>query len=200
MSTLSNNPVDTVAPINTTAHATETVAAKAPAMRMHAIKAALPEFFAVDTPALVASLTDKGARIMALGFALAGCAVERAQSGNMPTQWADVQKACEALKGATKTRVTRALDIVGGVKPAHLKSSDIAVYADFAQAIAADIIGMLTPPISDKVKATPTNWKAIAEQCQAECKLLQSDIATLSALLSASGVEIPALTSKPATV
>ena len=192
--------VTSTAPVTDTAPAINKVAAKPVTMRMHAIKSAMPEFFAVDTPALVSALTDKGARVMALGFALAGCAVERAQSGNMPTQWADVQKACEALKGATKTRVTRALDIVGGVKPAHLKSHDIVVYQEFATDTAAAIIDVLTPATSDKAKATPKNWKAIAEQAQADCTLLQSDIATLQALLVANNLKAPALTRAPAPV
>lgn len=135
-----------------------------PRVSMADLRLALPDFFTTGINDLVKALTDKGARIESLGQALAGCALERAQSGNLPNQWLSIEAASNALKGQTKSRALKALALVAGVKPASGQKFTVKQYDAFAYTSMMDIVALLTPPVAVKSTIIPVNYKALSEE------------------------------------
>lgn len=162
--------------------------APAPAVKrltMAQVRHALPQFFSTPVNDLVKSLTDKGTRIEALSQALAGCALERAQSGNMPTVWALVETSANALKGQTKARALSALAHVASIAPASAKGFDVADYEEFAYSTMVELVGLLTPPATVKKPATDkVDYKALAETYKAERDALAQELQDLRASLN----------------
>lgn len=149
---------------------------------MRDLRADLPQYFAANVPALIKSLSDKSARIEALALALVGGAIERAQSGNLPSVWLDVRHACEALKGATKQRADKALALVDSVRPGSL-SGPVSDFEAFAADLCASLREALTPP-APKAKGPAINWKARAEAAEAEAQVLRDEVTALRAALA----------------
>lgn len=152
---------------------------------MRDLRAALPQYFAANVPALVRALSDKGARVESLALALVGGAVERAQSGNLPAVWLDVRAAAEALKGATKARADKALAAVDGIRPGSgAGAGSVEDYASWAAALAETLRATLTPPAPKADKPSPINWKARAEAAEAEAEALRAEVEALRAALA----------------
>lgn len=150
------------------------------AINMAALRAALPMFFVTGVDDLVKSLTDKGTRIEALSQALAGCALERAQSGNLPKSWGLIETASNALKGQTKARALAALALVAGVKPQSGKGYDLPTYEAFGYETMVAIVATLTPaPAAPKAKTDKVDYKALSEALALEVATLENEALAL---------------------
>jgi hypothetical protein len=156
---------------------------------MRDLRAALPQYFAANVPALVKALSDKVARVDALALALVGGAIERAQSGNLPAVWLDVRSAGAALKGATKQRADKALALVDAVRPGAI-AGPVEDFESFAADLCASLREALTPP-APKAKAAAINWKARAEAAEAEAQALRDEVTALRAALASAGAKAP---------
>lgn len=182
---------------------TTTTTAPAVNLSMSAIRKAMPEFFAANVAGLVTGLAQSGARLAMLADALTGAAIERAQSGNMPAKWAEVDAAALTLKAGAKTRVCNALAHILTIKPASVKGADIALYGDFAAATRAALVAMLTPPAPAAQVGEPKETSAQKiERLTAELASVTIERDAMRAMLVAAGLAVPAhATDKaPATV
>ena len=148
-------------------------------LAMSAIKSAMPDYFARNAVNDAQALTEKNQRFAPLAATLAGYAVERAQSGNC-NGMAPFSNFADSLKGVNGPKLRAMVSIVQGVKPAHLKSVDIADYVTFAEGIELSILALVAPKES-KAKAPSVNWKALYETCKAESEALKAQNATLLA-------------------
>jgi hypothetical protein len=158
---------------------------------MSAIRSAMPDYFSRDAVRDAQALTDRTQRFAPLCQTLTGYAIERAQSGNS-NGVAPFANFADSVKGVNGPKFRALIAHVMGIKPASIKSADISTYEDFALSFEAELLALVAPKES-KPRATPTNWKAVAEAAQADVKVWKAVAEAAQAERDAMAQELTAL-------
>ena len=151
-------------------------------LTMSAIRKALPDYFGRDAVSDAKALIDRNQKYAPLCATLAGYAIERAQSGNA-NGLSKFDAYSATLKHAQGSKLRALVAYVQGVKPAHLKSADIADYEDFAQACEVAMLALVAPAPA-KPKAATINWKQEAGNLAAALAVVTAERDTLAAELA----------------
>lgn len=154
-------------------------------LTMAAIKgnAAMAAFFTRTPSSSFDAAYVKGAALDEYAATLAGCATEVAYSGNsnglaflrgkIDSLKVSKKHACASVQGTLLAR----LEVI---KAAHLKSSDIGDYVDFAEFVQSELLAIMVPAKPDKPVTVAVNWKARALQAESMVEALRIDLAALT--------------------
>ena len=157
-------------------------------LTMAAVKAGLPVFFARTVLGDYEAAFVRGASLENFAASLAGCAVERAHSGNtngLTFLRAKIDSATLAKKHAHANVLRTALALIENIKPASLKASSIDDYTVAAEGYQCEILSILVPPKSTREKTTPTNWRQLYTDAQSALEIVTMERDGLLARLDA---------------